>query len=183
MFIGKLIQLGGIMLLHSFNNRLPKVSENVFMAEGSHIIGDVTLGKSCSIWFGAVLRGDDNYIIVGEGSNIQDNCVVHVTRDTNPTIIGNNVTIGHSAIIHGAEIGDNCLIGMGAIVMDGCRIGNNTIIAAGSLIPGGKEIPSGVLCMGSPAKVIREITEEERIKIKSSAEHYMKVVEGYNDKC
>lgn len=169
-------------MLHSFQNKLPRVENNVFIAEGSHIIGDVTIGKDCSIWFNAVLRGDDNYITVGEGSNIQDNSVVHVTKDTNPTIIGKYVTIGHRAIIHGAEIGDYCLVGMGAIIMDGSKIGSNTIIAAGSLLPGNKEIPEGVLCMGSPAKVIRELTAEEKQKLISSAEHYMKVVEGYNDK-
>lgn len=169
-------------MLHSFKDKLPKVANNVFVADGSHIIGDVTIEKDCSIWFGAVLRGDDNYITVGEGTNIQDNSVVHVTKDTNPTIIGKYVTIGHSAIIHGAEVGDYCLIGMGSLIMDGCKIGSNTIVAAGSLVPGNKEIPGGVLCMGSPAKVVRELTEDEKKKLISSAEHYMKVVEGYNDK-
>jgi carbonic anhydrase/acetyltransferase-like protein (isoleucine patch superfamily) len=168
-------------MLHSYKGVLPKIEENVFIAESSHIIGDVTIEKKCSIWFGAVLRGDDNYITVGEGSNIQDNSVVHGTVETSPTVIGKYVTIGHNAIIHGAEIGENCLIGMGSIIMDNCKIGKNTIVGAGSLIPSGKEIPEGVLCMGSPAKVVRKLTEEEHKKLISSAEHYIKLMGEYND--
>ncbi|WP_139904637.1 gamma carbonic anhydrase family protein [Clostridium thermarum] len=169
-------------MLHIYKGIYPKVAEDVFIAEGSHIIGYVTIEKNCSIWFGAVLRGDDNYITVGEGTNIQDNSVIHGSKDTAPTIIGKYVTIGHNAIIHGAEIGDNCLIGMGSIIMNNCKIGKNTIIGAGSLIPGGKEIPEGVLCMGSPAKIIRNLTEEEYKKLRSSAEHYIKMMGEYNDK-
>ncbi|NLP28483.1 MAG: gamma carbonic anhydrase family protein [Clostridia bacterium] len=166
-------------MLHEFNNMNPKVSEGTFLAEGCHIIGDVTIGGQCSIWFGAVLRGDDNNIKIGKGTNIQDNAVIHVTGDTNPTLIGDYVTIGHNAIIHGATIGDKCLIGMGAIILDGCVIGKNTIIGAGALVTGGKEIPEGVLCLGSPAKIVRKLREDEIQKLSSSAEHYIKLAEKY----
>ncbi|NLZ47809.1 MAG: gamma carbonic anhydrase family protein [Clostridiales bacterium] len=169
-------------MLHDFNNINPELGEKVFMAEGCHIIGKVTIEEKSSIWFGAVLRGDDNYIKVGKGTNIQDNVVIHVSRDTNPTIIGNYVTVGHSAIIHGATIGDNCLIGMGSIIMDGCVIGKNTIIGAGSLVTGDKKIPEGVLCLGSPAKVVRKLSENEIKKINESAEHYIKLAETYYNK-
>ena len=144
--------------------------------------GDVSIEDKSSIWFGAVLRGDDNYIRIGKGTNIQDNAVIHVTKDTNPTIIGDYVTVGHNAIIHGATVEDHCLIGMGAIVLDGSVIGKNTIIGAGSLVTGGKEIPEGVLCLGSPAKVIRKLREDEIEKLYDSGEHYIKLAEIYLDK-
>ncbi|NLM35450.1 MAG: gamma carbonic anhydrase family protein [Clostridiales bacterium] len=169
-------------MLHEFNNIIPKMGQRVFMAEGCHIIGDVSIEDKSSIWFGAVLRGDDNYIRIGKGTNIQDNAVIHVTKDTNPTIIGDYVTVGHNAIIHGATVEDHCLIGMGAIVLDGSVIGKNTIIGAGSLVTGGKEIPEGVLCLGSPAKVIRKLREDEIEKLYDSAEHYIKLAEIYLDK-
>lgn len=160
---------------HIFNDKQPSIAANTYITDGVHIIGDVTIESKCSIWYGAVLRGDDNYIKIGEGSNIQDNCVIHVSKDNHPTIIGKYVTVGHSAIIHGAIIEDNCLIGMGAIVMDGCKIGKNTIVAAGTLLAGGKEIPEGVLCMGSPGKIIRKLNQEEIAKLKESAEHYINI--------
>lgn len=169
-------------MLHEFNNINPKLGERVFTAEGCHIIGDVTIEAESNIWFGAVLRGDDNYIRVGKGTNIQDNAVIHVTRNTNPTIIGDYVTVGHNAIIHGASIGDHSLIGMGAIVLDGSIIGKNTIIGAGSLVTAGKEIPEGVLCLGSPAKIVRKLREDEIKKLNESAEHYIKLAETYLNK-
>ena len=139
----------------------PKIDETAFIAEGVDVIGKVNIGKNANIWYGSVLRADDNYITVGENTNIQDGSVVHISEGY-PTIIGNNVTIGHKAIIHGCEIGDNTLIGMGSIVLDGAKVGEFTLLGAGSLVPPGKEIPSGVLAMGSPAKVIRELSEQEK---------------------
>lgn len=166
-------------MLHKFNDVKPKLGKNIFLAEGCHIIGDVAIGENSSIWFGAIIRGDDNYIKIGKGTNIQDNATVHVTRDETPTIIGNYVTIGHNAIIHGATIGDHTLVGMGAILLDGCIIGKNTIIGAGSLVTSGKEIPEGVLCMGSPAKIIRTLREDEIQKLKDSADHYIQLAKDY----
>ena len=130
----------------------PKIDETAFIAESADIVGQVTIEKNANIWYGTVLRADDNYITVGENTNIQDGSIVHISEKF-PTIIGKNVTVGHKSIIHGCEIGDNTLIGMGSIVLDGAKVGEFTLLGAGSLVPPGKEIPSGVLAMGSPAKV------------------------------
>lgn len=162
-------------MLHKFKESFPDVHENSFIADGTHIIGKVKIEENASVWYGAVLRGDDNYIELGKGSNIQDNCVVHGSTEKGPVVIGKNVTVGHSAIIHGCKIGDNCLIGMGSIIMDGANIGNNTVIGAGSIITENKNIPDGVLCLGRPARVIKKLTEEDMKKIKEAAEHYINV--------
>ena len=156
----------------------PKIDETVFIAESVDVIGKVTIEKNANIWYGAVLRADDNYITVGENTNIQDGTVVHISEGYH-TVIGNNVTIGHKSIIHGCEIGDNTLIGMGSIVLDGAKVGQFTLLGAGSLIPPGKEIPSGVLAMGSPAKVIRELSEEEKENLTKSALKYVKLANNH----
>ncbi|WP_026475755.1 gamma carbonic anhydrase family protein [Alkaliphilus transvaalensis] len=161
-------------MLKKLKNKKPVVDESCFIAETADLIGEISIGANSSIWYKAVLRGDVNSITIGENTNIQDNTVIHVS-DVDPTIIGNNVTVGHSCIIHGTKIGNNALIGMGAIVLDGAEIGENTIIGAGSLVPQGKKIPSGVLALGSPAKVIRDLTDEEIEKLKISAEHYVEM--------
>ena len=156
----------------------PKIDETAFIAESADIIGKVTIEKNANIWYGTVLRGDDNHITVGENSNIQDGSVVHISEKF-PTIIGKNVTVGHKSIIHGCEIGDNTLIGMGSIVLDGAKVGAFTLLGAGSLVPPGKEIPSGVLAMGSPAKVIRELSEEEKENLTKSAIKYVKLANNH----
>ena len=130
------------------------------MAPSADIIGDVSLAKDSSIWYQSVVRGDHDRIVIGEGSNIQDGCVLHADEGF-PAIIGNYVTVGHAAIIHGCEIGDGALIGMGAIVLNGAKIGKNAIIGAGALVTQGTVIPDGMLALGSPAKVKRAVTEEE----------------------
>jgi carbonic anhydrase/acetyltransferase-like protein (isoleucine patch superfamily) len=155
----------------------PKIGERVFIAENATVIGDVEIGDDSSIWFGAILRGDVNYIRVGKCTSIQDGTVVHVTRKTHPTIIGNYVTVGHAVKLHGCTIEDNCLIGIGAIILDGALIRENSIVAAGTLVPPNKEFPPGCLIMGFPATVRRELTEEE---IKGLKEHALRYV-GYKD--
>ncbi|OPJ55490.1 gamma carbonic anhydrase family protein [Clostridium oryzae] len=167
-------------MLHKDKDKFPIVHKNSFIAEGTHIIGNVCIKERASVWYGAVLRGDDNYIELGEGSNIQDNCVVHGSTHADPVIIGKHVTIGHSAIIHGCKIGDNCLIGMGSIIMDGAVIGNNTVIGAGSIVTENKNIPDGVLCLGRPARVIRKLTVQDIDKIKEAAEHYSSIIKKEN---
>jgi carbonic anhydrase/acetyltransferase-like protein (isoleucine patch superfamily) len=166
-------------MLYNFEDKKPKVAESAFIAQSADVIGDVTIEEDCSIWFGAVLRGDDNYIRVGKGTNIQDNCTVHITGDRYPTEIGEHVTIGHGAIIHACRIGNCCLIGMGAIVLDGAEVGEYSIIGAGSVVTGGKKIPSGVLALGSPAKMIRELTEEEKKNLEESAKYYIELSKKY----
>ncbi len=146
--------------------------EPFYKSKGVHIIGDVRFGEYVSVWFGSVLRGDINYIYVGNYSNIQDLTVIHVTEEL-PVIIGDYVTVGHRALIHGCEIGDNTLIGMGAIILDRAKIGKNCIIAAGSVVKEGMVIPDNTLVAGVPAKIKREVTEEEIKLLKESALHYV----------
>lgn len=148
-----------------------KIAEWVYMAEGARIVGDVTIGANCSIWYNAVIRGDSNTIVIGENTNVQDNAVLHVSH-RHALSIGDNVTIGHGAIVHGCTIGNNVLIGMGAIVLDGADVGDNCIIGAGALVTQNKVIPEGSLCFGNPAKVVREITDEERASILKNANEY-----------
>ena len=153
-----------------------KINESCFIAETASVVGEVTIGEDSSVWYGAVIRSDMNKTIIGSRTNIQENTTVHNDTDF-PTIIGDEVTIGHNCIIHGCTIKNNSLIGMGAIILNGATIGENTIIGAGSLVTQNKEIPSGVLCMGSPAKIIRNLTEEEIASLKESAKHYMEMSE------
>ncbi len=153
---------------------LKQSSAEVLITEGAYVAGDVTLGKGCSVWYGAALRGDRGPIVIGENTNVQDNVVMH-----DETHIGRGCTIGHGAIVHGCTIGDNTLIGMGAVVISGARIGSNCIIGAGSLVTGKMEIPDGSMAFGSPAKVIRPLTPEEIQSNVESAEEYLDRVEAY----
>lgn len=161
-----------------FDNIKPIIHKDVIVAYSADIIGRVEIDKNASIWFGVVIRGDVNEINILEESNIQDNSVIHVDENHSANI-GKNVTVGHGTIIHGCTIGENCLIGMGSIILNGAKIGNNTIVAAGILVSPNKDIPSGVLCLGSPAKVIRELTEEENEGIKISTKKYIETSKKY----
>jgi len=166
-------------MVKAFKNLKPKVGERVFIAENATVIGDVEIGDDSSIWFGAILRGDVNYIKVGKCTSIQDGSVVHVTRNTHPTVIGSYVTVGHSVKLHGCTVKDNCLIGIGAIILDGAVINENSIVAAGTLVPPGKEFPPGSLIMGFPAVVKRELTPEEIEGLKEHALRYVKYKDEY----
>ena len=154
------------------NYKKSQEENGVFIAPGAIVLGDVTLGKDVGIWYHATVRGDRASIVIGNGSNVQDNAVVHV-EPTHPVKIGNHVTIGHSAVIHGCEIGDNSLIGMGAIVMNGAKIGQNCIVAAGALVTQNAQIPDGSLVFGNPAKIKREVTQEEIAGNLHNAEVYV----------
>lgn len=167
-------------MLISYKHYKPAVHKSAFIAGNSTVIGRCHIGEDCSIWYNAVLRADVNEIIVGKGSNIQDGCIVHCDTDYKTTI-GENVVVGHNAIIHGCTIGNNCLIGMGATILDGAVIGNNVIVGANSLITSGKNIPDGVLVVGSPAKIVRELTPEETEDIRLSALGYVKLSKEYSD--
>lgn len=164
------------MVIRDFKGIKPEIGENVFISETASIIGDVKIGKNCSIWYNAVLRGDGESIVIGDNTNIQDGVVLHGDYITK---IGNNVTVGHKALVHGATIGDNTLIGMGAIVLDNAIIGANSIVAAGSVVTSGKNFPDDVLLMGIPAKVVRELTLEDIEENKSSAKWYVDTANGY----
>jgi carbonic anhydrase/acetyltransferase-like protein (isoleucine patch superfamily) len=137
-----------------------KIHDTAFIAPGAVVLGDVTVGEDVGIWYNATVRGDRGSIVIGKGSNVQDNAVVHMD-DNFPVTIGENVTIGHGAIVHGCTIGDNCLVGMGAIIMNGAHIGANCIVGAGALVTQGTEVPDNSLILGNPAKIKRAVTEEE----------------------
>ena len=157
----------------------PRISEKAFIAAGAAVIGDVKIGEDCGVWFGCVVRGDVNYIRIGSRTNIQDGTVVHVTRGTGPTIIGSNVTIGHSALLHACTLEDGCFIGMRATLMDGVVVESGAQVAAGALVTPGKRVPKGQLWAGSPAKYFRDLTEEEQRFIPISAENYVKHAREY----
>ncbi len=164
-------------MLISHKNISPKLKgDNIFIANGSKIIGDVTLNSGSNIWYNTVVRGDVSKIIIGSNTNIQDNCTVHVGFDDD-TIIGNYVTIGHNAVIHGCTIEDNCLIGMGAIILNGAIIGSGSIVGAGSLVTGNSVIPPNSLVLGSPAKVVKTI-DVEKANI-SHAKEYCTLAQDY----
>jgi gamma-carbonic anhydrase len=151
----------------------PVLSDGVFVAPGAIVIGDVIVAEESSIWYQTVVRGDMNFIRIGRCTNIQDLCVIHVTTDIHPVSIGDRVTIGHHATVHGATVEDGCLIGMGATILDGARIGTESMIAAGSLVSIGMEIPPRVLALGSPARVKRALTAEELEGMRKAADHYL----------
>ena len=168
-------------LIKSINNITPKILEGVFLADNAVVIGDVIIGKESSVWFNTVIRGDVNSIIIGNSVNIQDGVVVHCTYQKTKTIIGDNVSIGHNAIIHGCEIRNNVLIGMGAIIMDNVIIEENSIIAAGAVLTKGTYVKSGSLFAGVPAKFKRSLFEEEiENNIIKTAENYKKYLSWYN---
>lgn len=148
------------MVIKAVNGHHPVFGADCYIAENATIVGQVTMGAECSIWFNAVVRGDVNYIQVGHRVNIQDGAIIHCTYQKYPTIIGNNVSIGHNAIVHGCTIHDNVLIGMGAIVMDNCVIQSNSIIAAGAVVTQNTVVESGVIYAGMPAKKIKDISQE-----------------------
>lgn len=149
------------MLIKSVNGKSPVIPEDCYVAENATIVGEVTLGHSCSVWFNAVIRGDVNCITIGNKVNIQDGAVIHCTYQKHPTFIGNNVSIGHNAIVHGCTINDNVLIGMGAIVMDNCVIESNSIVAAGSVITQNTIVESGTIWAGVPAKKVKDINQSD----------------------
>jgi carbonic anhydrase/acetyltransferase-like protein (isoleucine patch superfamily) len=162
------------MVIKSVLGKTPLFGKDCFLAENCTIVGDVTLGDQCSVWFNAVVRGDVHYIKTGNKVNIQDGAIIHCTYQKFPTTIGNNVSIGHNAIVHGCTIHDNVLIGMGAIIMDGCIIESNTIIAAGSVVTQHTHVPSGVIFGGVPAKKIKDISPElTRGEIERIAQNYV----------
>jgi len=167
------------MQILAYKGKTPTIEKDVFVADGAKIIGDVIIGDGSSIWFNTVVRGDVNYIRVGKKTNIQDLSMVHVDSRKYPTLVGDEVTIGHRAIVHACTVGNRCLIGMGAIVMDRAEIGDDCIIAAGSVVTEGKKIPSGSVVKGLPGKIVREISDDERKWILKSAENYFQLAQSY----
>lgn len=167
------------VMIKFFQNIAPKIHETAFVAETAVVIGDVEIGAESSIWYGAIVRGDVNYIRIGARTNIQDGSIIHVTSKTHPTILEDEVTLGHRVTLHGCYVETGCLIGIGAIVLDGARIGKNSLVAAGSLVTPNTVVPENSLVMGSPAKVKRELTEEERRDLPRFWRNYTKLISKY----
>lgn len=167
-------------IIKSINNKSPQIPEDCFIADNATIVGDVVIGKQCSIWYNAVIRGDVHFIKIGNKVNIQDGAVIHATYQKSPTTIGNNVSIGHNAIVHGCTINDNVLVGMGSIIMDDCIVESNSIIAAGAVVTKNTHIQSGSIYAGVPAKKVRDISEELISgEINRIADSYVKYASWY----
>ena len=168
-------------MIRTFQGIKPTIPKSCYIEDTGVVIGDVVMGEHCSVWFHAVIRGDVHFIRIGERTNVQDLCMLHVTHDTHPLIIGNEVTIGHGAILHGCTIKDRVLIGMGAIVMDGALIEEDSVVGAGALVLEGMTVPSKSVVLGSPGRVRRAVSEAELAWIKESAENYVKYARQYLD--
>ena len=166
-------------MIAPFLGRAPRLGLDVFVADTAAVIGDVTLGAGASIWFGASLRGDVHWIEVGDGTNVQDNATVHVSRGTHPCRLGSRVTVAHNAVVHGCVVEDEALIGMGAVVLDGAVIGAGTLVGAGALVVGGTVIPPRSLVLGSPGRVVRPLSESEVARNRANAAHYVRMSRMY----
>jgi carbonic anhydrase/acetyltransferase-like protein (isoleucine patch superfamily) len=160
-------------MLRPYRGMLPRVHPTAFIDDSAQVIGDVEIGEETSVWMCVVIRGDVNHIRIGRRSNVQDGTIVHVMRHTHPTRIGDDVTIGHAAVVHGCTIEDRCLIGMGAILLNGVTVGSGSIIAAGSLLPEGTQVPPRSLVMGSPGKVRRTLSDGDLDEIQMYADRYV----------
>jgi carbonic anhydrase/acetyltransferase-like protein (isoleucine patch superfamily) len=166
-------------LIREFKNILPSIHDSAYVARDSVIIGDVEIAEDASVWFGSVLRGDVNYIRIGARTNIQDQTIIHVSSKGLPTIVEENVTVGHRVTLHACYVESGCLIGIGAILMDGVRVGKNSLVAAGSLVTPGTQIPPNSLVVGSPARVKRELTEKELADLDRSWRNYVELKNHY----
>jgi len=169
-------------MILSFRGKKPLIPASCYISENVNIIGDVILGDEVNIWFGAVIRGDMHYIRIGARTNIQDNCTSHVTTDVSPTILGDEVTVGHNAMIHGCTVENCCLIGMGAILLDDAIIGEGSIIGAGALVPPKMVVPPRSLCLGIPARIIRSVSDTEYQENIASAQQYIDFANLYKNK-
>ena len=170
------------MALYQLDDDAPEVHPSAWVAESAEVIGQVTLAENVSVWYGAVLRGDNDRISIGPNSNVQEGCVLH-TDHGQPLVIGQGVTVGHQAMLHGCTIGDHTLIGIQSVVLNGARIGRHCIVGAGALVTEGKEFPDGVLIVGAPAKVARELTPEQIAGLKASATHYVQQQQRHARRC
>lgn len=168
-------------MIRPFRGVLPRIAASAYIDQSAQVVGDIEIGERSSVWLNVSMRGDVNYIRIGDETSIQDNTVLHVERDIYPLIIGNRVTVGHSAVLHGCIVEDRVLIGIGAIVLNGAQIGAGSVIAAGALVTERTEIPANSLVMGSPAKVKREVTAEERVRFDTNCNNYIEMTAIYKD--
>ena len=168
-------------MIRPFRNTQPKIHETAFIAETAVVIGNVEIGENSSVWYGSILRGDVNHIRVGARTNIQDACVLHVSAKTHPTVLEDEVTLGHRVTLHGCYVETGCLIGIGAIVMDGARVGSNSLIGAGSLVTPNMQIPPRSLVLGTPARVKRELSDEEVKDLSKFWQNYVSYSQIYKN--
>jgi len=166
-------------MIKPYNNIIPKIHDSAFITDDAIVIGDVEVGEDASVWFGSIIRGDVNFIRIGARTNIQDGTIIHVSSKTHPTILENEITVGHRVTLHGSYVESGCLIGIGAILLDGVRVGRNSLVAAGSLLTPNTIIPPNSLVMGAPAKVKRELTDEELANLQRSWQIYVELKEKY----
>lgn len=165
--------------IRPFGGKTPTLHATAFAVESAVVVGDVVVGEQSSLWFGAIVRGDVNFVRIGARTNVQDHSVIHVTSHTHPTVLGDDVTIGHRVTLHGCTVRDRCLIGIGAIVLDGAVVGEETLVGAGALVPPGMVVPPRTLALGSPAKVKRELTAEEIAFFRTSSQNYVRYAQQY----
>ncbi len=166
-------------MISGFKDKFPRIHETAFVTQDAIIIGDVEIGEDASIWFGSIVRGDVNYIRIGDNTNIQDGTVIHVSSRTHPTVLEERITVGHRVTLHGCHVESGCLIGIGAILMDGVRVGANSLVGAGSLLTPGTQIPPNSLVIGLPARVKRELTEDELAFLDRSWRNYVELKRIY----
>jgi len=166
-------------LLKGYAGKAPRIDADAWLADDATVTGDVTLGPGASLWFGVVVRGDVNHVRIGARTNVQDLSVVHVTGGTHPTVVGEDVTVGHRVVLHGCTVHDRCLIGIGSVVLDGAEIGPDAVVGAGALVPPGMKVPPRTLVMGTPARVKRALTDEEVAHLRESAARYVEYAGRY----
>lgn len=168
-------------MVRPYKSIYPRIAASAYVDQAAQVIGDVTMGERASIWPCAVARGDVNRIEIGDDTNIQDGSVLHGELDKYPVLIGARVTVGHMACLHGCVVEDDCLIGIGAIVLNGARIGAGSVVAAGALVPEGMQVPPGSMVMGTPAKVRREVTAEEKARFADNAQRYLRYRQDFRE--
>jgi gamma-carbonic anhydrase len=176
-----LICASPLFMIRPYRGVVPRIAQSAYIDSSAQVIGDVVIGERSSVWPNVSIRGDVNYIRIGDETNIQDNSVLHVDHDLYPCIIGNRVTVGHRVVLHGCEVADEALIGIGAIVLNGAKIGEGAVVAAGALVPEGMQIAPKMLAMGTPAKIRREITPEEQERFRNNCTNYVKISAVYKE--
>ena len=168
-------------MIRSYRGVVPRIAQSAFIDGSAQVIGDVVIGERSSVWPNVSIRGDVNYIRIGDETNIQDNSVLHVDHDLYPCIIGDRVTVGHRVVLHGCEVAEGALIGIGAIVLNGAKIGQGAVVAAGALVPEGMQVPPHMLAMGTPARIRREITSDEQKRFRENCTNYVKIAAIYKE--
>jgi carbonic anhydrase/acetyltransferase-like protein (isoleucine patch superfamily) len=166
-------------LLKAYGGKAPRLDATAWLADDATVVGDVELGPGASLWFGVVVRGDVNHVRIGARTNVQDLSVVHVTGGTHPTVVGDDVTVGHRVVLHGCTVHDRCLIGIGSVVLDGAEVGPEAMVGAGAVVPPGMRVPPRTLVVGTPARVKRALTDQEVAHLRESAAHYVEYAARY----